>query len=187
MRKHTQIDRNFLDDPQLGWFDIWFAFIASRAVGSKHIVVSMLLFQAVCLPTMLRHSARMVISIWQISNQYNTAVFIWFSWVESIWHQLYLILSMSMIEAPRGNPECLQHMLMSDEKLQGMEFTQLLADQQEQLGGTWLERCSIWVSPKMVESPTKYPSQWGTDGKLWETDVWTVDLGASYFQTNHST
>lgn len=31
----------------------------------------------------------------------------------------------------RGNSECLQHMLMSDEKLQGMEFTKLLADQQE--------------------------------------------------------
>jgi len=31
----------------------------------------------------------------------------------------------------QGNPECLQHMLMSDEKLQGMEFTQLLADQQD--------------------------------------------------------
>ena len=28
-------------------------------------------------------------------------------------------------------------MLMSDEKLQGMEFTQLLADQQELLGGSW--------------------------------------------------
>jgi hypothetical protein len=51
-------------------------------------------------------------------------------------------------------------MLMSDEKLQGMEFTQLLADQQELLGGTWLESCSIWA-PKMVESPTKYPSQQG--------------------------
>lgn len=30
-----------------------------------------------------------------------------------------------------GNSECLQHMLMSDEKLQGMEFTKLLADQQD--------------------------------------------------------
>ena len=33
-----------------------------------------------------------------------------------------------------------------------------------------LESCSIWA-PKMVEAPTKYPSQWGTDGKVWETDV----------------
>lgn len=119
--------------------------------------------------------ARMVISIWQISHQYNTAVLIWFSWVESIWHQPYLILSMSMIEAPKkairsacstcwwATRNCRDGVYSAPGRPTG-------ATRRE------LESCSIWA-PKMVEAPTKYPSQWGTDGKVWETDVWPVDWG----------
>eukprot|EP00435_Cladocopium_sp_Y103_P005736 s3811_g1.t2 len=51
----------------------------------------------------------------------------------------------------QGNPECLQHMLMSDEKLQGVEFTQLLADQQD----TFRKFVEISTgTAKNIKSPT---------------------------------
>ena len=128
--------------------------------------------------------ARMVISIWQISHQYNTAVLIWFSWVESIWHQpISHSIHVYDWSSQEGNPECLQHMLMSDEKLQGWRFTQLLADQQELLGGSW--RVVAFGLQKWWRAPTKYPSQWGTDGESMGNWCLTSGLGASYLQTNH--
>ena len=129
--------------------------------------------------------ARMVISIWQISHQYNTAVLIWFSWVESIWHQPYLILSMSMIEAPKkAIRSACSTCWWATRNCRGWSLLSSWPTNRSYSEGHGWRVVAFGLQKWWSHRPNTLHNK----GNRWESmGNWclTSGLGASYLQTNH--